>query len=331
MFIAKLRGLDLLMSVHFGMWNISFVLVCSVWIFVCLAPAANSRDCGGPHWVSRKIVRHMHQYDVKILYPALSGLPNSEALNRRLKQLLLAQIRNYRNQLGGMDQAAVRGYINGDYKVKVATSKVLSIRFHFETYSPDAAHSVDTTLGFNYCPKSGQKIVLKNLFYSEINYPDALSVKLVSSLLTQTQGADISWMLKGKSLEAKSFENFTLSRQGFQFYFNEYQLAPYALGDLCVDVPYSEVWDLLSPKSPIGGFTSNHQPPVDDISSLTRKDLQIRLAVAAIAQYSLAIVNNPADFRAFLGRAFWYKKLGRDTAAETDLKCAESLGAPRDQ
>ncbi len=319
------------MSTHWGMPNVPFVLACSVLIFVLPATAANPRDGGVTHWTSRKIVRHMHRYDVKIKYPALSGLPNSDAINSRLSQLVLAQIREYRNQLDGIDRVTVRGYINGDYKIKVATAQVLSICLHFETYSPDAAHSLDTTLGFNYCPESGKKIALKNLFYSDVDYPKVLSVMLVSSLLTQTQGADLGWMLKGESLGANSFENFTLGRNGFQFYFNEYQLAPYAVGDLCVDVPYSGVWDLLSPKSPIGGLTSNQKSPVDNVCSLRRKDLQKRLAVAAIAQYSLAIGKNPDDYRAFLGRAFWYKKLGRDTAAETDMDCAESLGAPSNQ
>jgi hypothetical protein len=44
-------------------------------------------------------------------------------------------------------------------------------------------------------------------------------------------------------------ENFWLSEKGIHYSYNQYEIAPYAMGVIDVTVPYSELTDILLPES----------------------------------------------------------------------------------
>lgn len=296
-------------------------LICLIFLSVLPAGAQSHSPA---HWTTGKIVEQHRLYEVRVRYPVLSGLPNAALVNQKIANLVQKQIRQYREQLDGLRSTCEKGYIKGAYSVALCSPKLVSIRFDFETYGPDAAHSLDTTIGFNYSPNRRKEIKLADLFVPGIDYSEVLSV-LSIGMMPETI-AEVQPTFLDSNAEPVNFHNFTLSHSGIRFYFNEYEIAPYAVGTVIADIAYDKVRQLLAAKSPVCAYMKMPATVHDDGCELTRKDLDRKLAIAAIAAYSAAIEKNPNDARAYYGRALWYKKLGRDQIAQADFKRAESIG-----
>jgi hypothetical protein len=299
----------------------STVLISTLWLF------ANCASCSAmPHWQTKHIVKHLQCYDVNVSYPVVLGLPNSAIINSRLRRLAYRQIRQYRKEIHGIAPVTERGFIKGSYEVKMAMPQALSVGFDFETYSPDAAHSLDIVRGFNYSPARKQEIELKDLFLHKIDYCEVLSVLLISDFLAQADQVDLTRLLTERGLTEDDFATFLLDSNGFEFVFNEYQIAPYAAGTIDSEVPYSSVSNLLRTDSPIAAVALKSKQDFDDACVLKREGLERRLAIVAIGAYSRGITKSGSNGEAYYGRGLWYKRLGREVAAQEDFKKAEALG-----
>ena len=51
--------------------------------------------------------------------------------------------------------------------------------------------------------------------------------------------------------------NFYLNEEGIHYAFNQYEIAPYVMGEINVTVPYSDLEDILLPNGIVTRFFSN--------------------------------------------------------------------------
>jgi hypothetical protein len=67
--------------------------------------------------------------------------------------------------------------------------------------------------------------------------------------------------------------NFWLSDNGIHYSYNEYEIAPYAMGVIDVVVPYSELTEIISPNGIIARyFTDKRQEYISIIGKLDKKN-----------------------------------------------------------
>ena len=102
-----------------------------------------------------------------------------------------------------------------------------------------------TVLNFN--PKTGEEVVLGDILKE--NYEIELTDILVNNLAKQLQVEDIEGIREKGYLyqDSEMFvsNNFILDNDKIVFIYNKYEIAPYALGDIMINVTYDELKDLL--------------------------------------------------------------------------------------
>lgn len=102
-----------------------------------------------------------------------------------------------------------------------------------------------TVLNFN--PETGEEIVLSDLLKEE--YEEPLINILINNLAKQLQVDNIDGIKeKGYlNLDTDMFvsNNFILDKEQIIFIYNKYEIAPYALGDIMINVTYNELKNLL--------------------------------------------------------------------------------------
>ena len=81
------------------------------------------------------------------------------------------------------------------------------------------------------------------------DYDEPLTEILINNLAKQLQVEDIEG-IKEKGYLYQDYEmfisnNFILDNEKIVFIYNKYEIAPYAVGDIMIDVTYEELKDLL--------------------------------------------------------------------------------------
>lgn len=102
-----------------------------------------------------------------------------------------------------------------------------------------------TVLNFN--PDTGEEIVLSDILKD--NYDEPLTGILINNLAKKLQVKNIE-DIKGKGYLYQDSEmfisnNFILDDEKIVFIYNRYEIAPYAFGDIMIDVTYEELKDIL--------------------------------------------------------------------------------------
>ena len=137
-------------------------------------------------------------------------------------------------------------YYNANSEVKKGYKGYINYIITWEEFTGGAhPNSYYTVLNFN--PKTGEEIVLEDILINE--YGERLTELLIANLARQLNVADING-IKGKGYlyeDAEMFisNNFILGNDKIVFIYNRYDIAPYALGDIMIDVTYDELKDLM--------------------------------------------------------------------------------------
>ncbi len=96
--------------------------------------------------------------------------------------------------------------------------------------------------------KNKRLVTLDDLF---TNTSDALAVidPLVEQDLTTTLGGmlDANWLKQGTGTDPQNYQTFALDADSITFYFQQYQVAPYAAGIQKVTIPLAQLSSVLAP------------------------------------------------------------------------------------
>lgn len=125
--------------------------------------------------------------------------------------------------------------------------KVISIRF--ETYSYlNGAHGVEGIVTKNYNLVDSQGLALGDIFSSG-DYPGKISEMVINNFLATGNFDDESLesvLREGAAAEEENFQKFVIDRDAITFYFDPYEIAPYAMGVQKTEIYFEDIKDILN-------------------------------------------------------------------------------------
>lgn len=201
----------------------------------------------------------MH-YEIDVVYPQIAGnqlSPSAEKFNQQVNTLIADEIQQFKNSvkrdIPHMQTlpADVQHYsFRVDYDVDVVPNlSLVSVRLSLESSHAGRAHPYHAHRVFNYDLANNKELALSDLFKPKANYLQALS-QYSSKKLDETVGEKDKWMIaEGAKPLPKNFKNWNIAADSILITFDEYQVAPYTYGPQEVEIPFSELKNLLSPQA----------------------------------------------------------------------------------
>ena len=130
-------------------------------------------------------------------------------------------------------------------QVEFYEKDLLVYRIDFNEYT-GGAHGMYTSTFINFDLKNLYQLILDDIFVGD--YQDTLSDLLWNQLATdqkvQTR-AELEDMGYGSTGDLIPTENFYLSKEGITFYYNVYELTPYAMGAVEIKLPFETIEPIL--------------------------------------------------------------------------------------
>ena len=193
-------------------------------------------------------------YDITAAYPIINGLdiptrPIEDTINRSLYQIVSKDVDDFKSSLASSSSYPVGAPpAQNTLSISYASStpsgfgNIVSFTISQELYSAPAAHPEHQVDSFSYDLNSGRQIYLSDLFNGD--YLKAISA-YASSTLKVSLGdyANTDMISQGTLPTADNFKVFIIKNDGLHIIFNEYQVAPYVVGEPEVVVP----WGILKP------------------------------------------------------------------------------------
>lgn len=184
--------------------------------------------------------------DEKQLYPQLAAALEEE-IEASKKSILTQRDEIVNNNLP--DMAANENFngfeIKEDHQIVRADSAFTSVKCRRVVYS-GGAHPSTVINGYTYSTQDGSKIKLSDIFADEASVINALRDRL------KEEYPDAGFFNLDEDIKMYKFDagendirfSWTLGYNGVTFYFNQYELAPYASGIQTVTLSFREYPDL---------------------------------------------------------------------------------------
>jgi len=196
-------------------------------------------------------------YDIDVKYPQIVGrdTPAIRKVNQHMRALATAKYQwplNESKEEIRRDQERLPGTynsVNFDYEVGVATDSFLSIFFMGYSYGVGAAHAVQESNAVNYDLTSGRELKLADLFKPGSRYLEFISEFCIEQL-SDTGGLPDRLNRAGLAASAKNFDNWHITSSGISFNFDACEILACAEGDQAVEIPFSDLQQLLNPGIP---------------------------------------------------------------------------------
>lgn len=196
-------------------------------------------------------------YKITGSYPQIAG---AAQLNQEIEEQAYLAINDFKNvttenwqarkefaspeeNLGEFPEAPFQMQISFD--VAQNSSNLISLLLRWGGYS-GGAHGYQDLKTFNYNPEQNQSVSLASLFSDKDDYLQIISNFVINDLTEQIKEitgqpeseleASIMMIESGAGPKLENFENFTIKDNTITFYFSPYQVAPYALGEMKVEM-----------------------------------------------------------------------------------------------
>lgn len=202
-------------------------------------------------------------YVIDVNYPQISGdnlSSNAQAFNQLVTDAVNKSVQQFKNYVKAdmphmqtLPESAKHNTLNIDYDVHVikpGNQTLLSVRLSIEGMQAGRAHPYHQHQVINFDLNSGKLLTLRELFKPKANYLNVFS-KIASEKLNTT--LQDKWMIKeGTAPLLKNYQLWNLQDDSILITFDEYQVAPYVDGAQEVEIPYSQLKNIIAPKSIIG-------------------------------------------------------------------------------
>jgi hypothetical protein len=146
----------------------------------------------------------------------------------------------------GMEASGPAWYYSVNINPEQVTDSLITLSFYSEDYS-GGAHPNSATIFLNIDAKTGARVQLNDVLKS--GYNDALTKIGERVFREQRELADTaSFKSNAFDFPDNKFQlnkNYGFTREGILFYYNSYEVGPYAAGPTEVLIPYTEIKDWL--------------------------------------------------------------------------------------
>ncbi len=194
----------------------------------------------------KKITDQTNPLNIDITYPYVEGL---DEFNQKIKSYLDGQAEEFKKNSLENDAAVKKidpeSYAKYPRKYDMVVSyekgqvdeNLISVVFNIYKFE-GGAHGATIFYAVNYSPKDKKEIKLADVFSGQSDYLKKISdycindlTKQIEKLAGTTEG---SWINEGAGPAEENFSVFLITNDNIVFYFPQYQVAPYALGEFKV-------------------------------------------------------------------------------------------------
>ncbi|REJ78849.1 MAG: DUF3298/DUF4163 domain-containing protein [Acidobacteria bacterium] len=188
------------------------------------------------------------RFDIDVSYPALNDRSAmAGAFNKAAKEHAMASVTEFRTMIDEMtdeDRKVLPDGVNYTldlgYEIEHADESLISVSFGISTYS-GGAHPNHWTSTLNFDRKEMKELRLGDLFKSNSGYLNKISEIAIEDLTKQMGNfADEDWISRGAGPDEANFESWAISKKGLLFFFDPYEVGPYAAGGFEVVIPFEK-------------------------------------------------------------------------------------------
>lgn len=212
-------------------------------------------------------------YSIDATYPQIIGKDRNEAeqvFNKRINSIIAEEMQQFKNSvqldMPHMKTLPKEVRVNTfkiDYDIDVIHELALvSVRFTIQGMQAGRAHPYRSHRVLNFDLIHNKELALSDLFKSDAKYLDVLA-KFSSNKLQNTVNEKDKWMInEGAKAVAKNYKNWNIEKDALLITFDEYQVAPYVYGPQEIEIPYTELQQMLSPQAKIISSIKNNKANV---------------------------------------------------------------------
>lgn len=193
-------------------------------------------------------------------YPQIVGTSLTDSaknFNQHITSMVTAEINQFKNSvkrdlphMKTLPEDVRHNTLSIDYDVDVIHPNPLSlvsIRLNIEGMQAGRAHPFHIYRVLNFDLSHNKELALSDLFKPQANYLQSLS-KYSSEKLTAS--LKDKWMIaSGAKANLANYKNWNIQADSILITFDEYQVAPYTNGPQEVEIPFSELKNIFSPKA----------------------------------------------------------------------------------
>lgn len=194
-------------------------------------------------WIvsSKSDMAETSRYSIDIVYPVLSN-PDQDEIEADVNSYIKSLVNTYKNGITLIDSldSASRPFISLDYEVKFLNSNLVSIVLSGSQYF-GGAHPTSIYSTINYNLRNNNVLELTDIFNTSSDYLEEFSMQSKSELIALIGvDEDDSLLVSGTSEDEDNFSLIYFSGDEdlsiIGIIFNEYQVAPYAVGAQTVEL-----------------------------------------------------------------------------------------------
>ena len=165
---------------------------------------------------------------------------------KSLDQMAEIFLDDYENTRTELPVYGIPWEINNTISVTYNTNSIVAFQSEFYHFT-GGAHGISGIYFANFDSKDGKKLTLSDLLIA--GYKKELD-NIAEKIFRKEKELELDENLEaaGYGFEGNQFslnDNFGIKNDGLIFYFNSYEVAPYAMGSAEIMVPYSEIKNLV--------------------------------------------------------------------------------------
>lgn len=190
------------------------------------------------------------KYEIQVKYPELQGSSTFSDLNNFITEKFQKSIDDFKKDEGQnfIAEVGAPSYFQIGYEAIMLAEKVVSIRFGADYYVAGMAHPNIYYESLNYDLINDKQISLADLFNPGSDYLTVLSNFSRETLKTLISPDYYSedFVLPGTEPTLENFQVFNFTKDKIVITFNPYQVGPWVIGPQFVEIPFSELVDIIN-------------------------------------------------------------------------------------
>lgn len=203
--------------------------------------------------------RDPKKYTIQVAYPVLSNSNRADAFNEDVRSLIEGQITDFKSSLNEENISLMPSEIQNatstfiiDYSIENQSDNIISVLFEIENYLIGSAHPWHLLASVNFDLANGKVLSLADIFKPNSDYLSVISKYCFDDLTKQIRaGTYVSteeYLQDSSALtpEAKNFTFFSITKQGLDIHFQEYEVGPYVAGPGEVLIRWGAIQNILS-------------------------------------------------------------------------------------
>jgi hypothetical protein len=204
----------------------------------------------------------VYRYTIDAIYPQISGKNISKAaeeFNQRVFTMVSNNLQSFKNSvkqdfphMKTLPESVQHNQLKVDYDIDVINPlSLVSVRLTIESMQAGRAHPYNQHQVLNFDLLNNKELALSDLFKPDAKFLEAIA-NYSNSRLQESVNEKDKWMIsEGTKPLLKNYKNWNIEADAILITFDEYQVAPHMYGPQEVEVPFSELKNLLSKEAEV--------------------------------------------------------------------------------